>query len=160
MGFQHTLFLKKDTEDVAGLPDEHDGSLYHWCAGARDFATTVRWFGSVMEEDNEKVLFTPLQAGKLLAHLTTELLPHYMVLMQGYDEFVEDIFWDEEMKMEEKCLQSYAILRQMKRGLEGESFRCSAQLEELHKMKIILNGLASLIARMKEDDILVWELSC
>ena len=159
MGFQHTLYLQRDSEAIAGFPDEHDGTLYHWCSGARLFASSVRSYGSASKDDNEKVFFTPLQAGKLLAALTAELLSHYLVLMRGYDEFVQDIYWDEEMKADEKCLQSYAILRQMKNGLKDESFYYSSQFDELYKMEKIVKGLNSLIARMKEDDILVWELS-
>ena len=42
MSFQHTLYLKRDAKAVEGQPDELDGTLYHWCAGVRDFASSVR----------------------------------------------------------------------------------------------------------------------
>jgi hypothetical protein len=158
MSFQHTLYLKKDTKAVEGQPDELDGTLYHWCAGVRDFASSVRAHGTVVDEYT--VEFTPSQALKFMADLMNEFYEQRTAMYASYNEFVFHVLESENMKVDEKCLESYAIMREMYNKMEEASHWYSEQFShETYKMNKIINGFIHLCKRMAPDDILVWSFS-
>lgn len=161
MGFQHKFYLKRNESTLTD--DNLDGRTYYWQCGARDFADVVRRFGSVEEDlPDGRVTFTPLQLLKLTSAMSSELYEEYRILKDGYDDFCENVIWAEDQSNVNKMsFDSYSILREEWRKYKDiSSDRYIDNFEEPHKMTNILTGLYSIVETMKDDDILIWELSC
>ena len=159
MAFQHTLYLKRDAEKVAGLPDEQDGVLYHWCSGTRDFSSSVRAHGTLVDSERGIYHFTLVQAVRFYADITKEIYEQYRVLMDGYEDFQDELYKDEDKNLNADllALNSYAILRFVSKDMKDAPMWYTRQFEESYKMDKIMKGFAHLLSRMEADDILVWE---
>jgi hypothetical protein len=156
MAFQHTLYLKRHAEDIKGLPDIHENRLYFWSNGARNFAHEVQVHGTKV--DDHHYHFTPLQAAIFLAKLTQEFVAQRMELMDSYEDFLDNVFRNEDMKADEKQLESYAILRRTKNRMDEVSYWYTNTFGDEFRLKRIMDGFTTLVSRMKEDDVLVWEM--
>ena len=159
MGFQHTLYLKRDAEAVKGLPDEQDGILYHWCSGMRDFSSSVRYYGALVDNERGIYHFTLEQAMRFYVELTKEIYEQYRVLIDGYEDFQDELYKDEDQNLNPDllALNSYAILRSVSKDMKDAPMFFTRQFEDAYKMDKIVKGFAHLLSRMKADDILVWE---
>lgn len=156
MGFQHTLYLKQHAELVKDQRDEYEDKLFFWCAGARSFAHEVQVHGTKVDEHHYH--FTPLQAAIFLAKLTQEFMGQRETLMQCYEDFLDNVFRNEEMKSDEKQLESYAILREARHKMDEVSYWYTNTFGDEFRLKRIMDGFTILVSRMKEDDVLVWEM--
>jgi hypothetical protein len=154
MSFQHVLYLKRDSEEIKDLPDHLDGIRYYWQCGARDFADTLKRFGTTVEDCRYE--FNSHQLARLLASLMTEFMQHYKVYDKAYDDFFKNVKNSEDTKADMNCVNSYAILRNMDSEMEGLSHHYYDEFEQSYRMYRIIDGLTSLTLNMKEDDILVW----
>jgi hypothetical protein len=94
--------------------------------------------------------------------MSSELYEEYRILKDGYDDFCENVIWAEDQSNVNKMsFDSYSILREEWRKYKDISHdRCIDNFEEPHKMTNILTGLYSIVETMKDDDILIWKLSC
>lgn len=161
MGFQHTLYLKRDSEEVRNkdenydLPDHLDGVKYFWQCGARDFAETVRRFGTKVGDYMYE--FTPHQVARILATLMTEIMEHYEVYDKAYEDYRDSVKYNEEAKADRLCADSYVILRTMDKEIDKASHHYYDEFEDSYRMFRIIKGLTTLVRQMKEDDVLVWE---
>lgn len=160
MGFQHTIYLKRNESTVND--DNLDGVTYYWQCGARGLADTVRSFGTVENNlPDGYVTFTPLQLLKLISAIGSEIYDEYRVLRDGYDDYISTAVWSEPVPADKLALDAYAMWRAAYRkisALDGDKHLDN--FEEPHKMTNILTGLYSIVETMKDDDILIWELSC
>jgi hypothetical protein len=62
------------------------------------------------------------------------------------------------MKADEKQLESYAILRRTKNRMDEVSHWYTNTFGDEFRLKRIMDGFTTLVSRMKEDDVLVWEM--
>ena len=161
MSFQHTLYLKRDSEEVRSkdenldLPDHLDGVKYFWQCGAREFADTVRRFGTKVDEYTYE--FGPHQVARILAALMAEVMEHYEVYDKAYEDYRENVKYNEEAKTDKLCADSYAILRTMDKEMDKTSHYYYDEFKDSYRMFRIVKGLTTLARQMKEDDVLVWE---
>ena len=161
MSFQYTLYLKRDSKEVRSkdenydLPDHLDGIKYFWQCGARGFVDTVRRFGTKVGECTYE--FNPQQVARLLAALMAEIIEHYEVYDKAYEDYRENVKYNEEAKADKLCADSYAILRTMDREMDKTPRHYYDEFEDSYRMFRIIKGLTTLTSRMNEDDILVWE---
>lgn len=158
---QHTFYLKRNESTVTD--DNLDGRTYYCQCGARDLADVVRKFGSVKDElPDGYVTFTPLQLLKLISAISSELYEEYRILKDGYDDFCDNVIWAEDQtNVNKMSFDSYSILREEWRKYKDvSSGRYLYNFEEPHKMTNILTGLYSIVETMRDDDILIWKLSC
>lgn len=154
MSFQHTLYLKRDSEEVKDQPEHLDGTKYHWVMGARDFADTVKRFGTKV---NDYIFeFNSNQVARLLADLMAEFMQHYEVYDKAYDDFLTNVKYNDSLSADMRCIESYAIIRSLDNKMEELPDYYYTQFAELFRMIRIIKALTSLTSRMKEDDILVW----
>lgn len=161
MGFQHTFYLKRNEDTLND--DNLDGITYRWQCGARDFSDTVRRFGTVEDKlPNGYVTFKPVQLLRLISAIGSELYGEYRILKDGYYDFVENVVYSDPQGHADKlALDSYAIWRSAYKELSELEPRTHLDgFEEPHKMTNILTGLYSIVETMRDDDILVWKLSC
>jgi hypothetical protein len=154
MAFQHTLYLKSDSEEVKDLPDNLDGVKYFWQCGARDFADTVKYYGTKVSDCTYE--FSNYQVARLLGTLMKELMQQYEVYDKAHSDFLDNVKYSEDTTAEMNCVNSYAILRNMDKELREAPHLYYDEFEDSYRMFNIIKGLTSLISRMKEDDILVW----
>lgn len=163
MGFQHTLYLKRDAEEVRSkdenldLPDHLDGKKYVWQCGARDFTNTVRRFGTQVDE--YKYEFAPHHVVRILAALMAEVIEHYEVYDKAWEDYRDNVKYNEEAKADKLCVDSYAILRTMDKEMDKTSRHYYYEFEDSYRMFRIIKGLTILASTMNEDDVLVWEAS-
>ena len=161
MGFQHTLYLKRFANEVRNkdesldLPDHLDGKKYIWQCGARDFADTVRHFGTKVGEYTYE--FAPHQVARILAVLMAEIIEHYEVYDKAYKDYCDNVKFNEEAKADKLCADSYAILRTMDREMDKTSRHYYYEFEDSYRMFRIIKGLTAFASTMSEDDVLVWE---
>lgn len=161
MGFQHTLYLKRFASEVRSkdenydLPDHLDGKKYVWQCGARDFADTVRHFGTKVGDYVYE--FAPYQVARILAALMTELIQHYEVYDKAHEDYRDNIKYNEKARADRLCTDSYAILRTMDNEMDKTSCRYLDEFEDSYRMFRIVKGLSGIASTMNEDDILVWE---
>lgn len=161
MGFQHTLYLKRFANEVRSkdeshdLPDHLDGKKYIWQCGARDFASTVRYFGTKVGDYIYE--FTPHQVARILAALMAEVMEHYEVYDKAYKDYRDNVKYNEEAKADKLCADSYAILRTMDKEIDETSHHYYDEFQDSYRMFRIVKGLSAIALTMKEDDILVWE---
>jgi hypothetical protein len=156
MGFQHTLYLKRDAETIKGSLLHYENKLCFWSNGARNFAHEVQVHGTKVDERHYH--FTPLQAAIFLAKLTKEFMAQRAELMDSYEDFLDNVFRNKEMKSDEKQLESYAILRRTKNRMDEVSYWYTNTFGDEFRLKRIMDGFTTLVSRMKEDDVLVWEM--
>jgi hypothetical protein len=161
MGFQHTLYLKRFASEVRNkdenldLPDHLDGKKYVWQCGARDFADTVRQFGTKVDEYTYE--FAPHQVARILAALMSEVIEHYEVYDKAHEDYRDNVKYNEEAKADKLCADSYAILRTMDREMDETSHHYYDEFEDSYRMFRIVKGLNRIASTMNEDDVLVWE---
>lgn len=155
MGFQHTFYLKRHSE--LGEDESYDGPEQKWIAGCRDFAQTIKYFGT--DIGNDKVSFTPLQLLKLIMDISSDVAKQWYIFADAYDDYCENVKYNEDIDLEQKMLDSYSIFRTADRLLQDCPSRNVEDLESVDKMKILISNLESLVSEMKEDDIVIWELS-
>lgn len=161
MGFQHTLYLKRFTSEVRSkdenldLPDHLDGKKYVWQCGARDFADTVRRFGTKVDEFTYE--FAPHQVARILAALMAELIVHYEIYDKAYEDYRDNVKYNEEAKTDKLCVDSYAILRTMDNEMDKTSRHYYDEFEDSYRMFRIVKGLSGIASTMNEDDVLVWK---
>lgn len=161
MGFQHTLYLKRFAGEVRSkdenydLPDYLDGKKYIWQCGARDFVSTVRYFGTKVGDYMYE--FTPHQVARLLAALMAEVMEHYEVYDKAYEDYRDNVKYNEEARADKLCADSYAILRTMDKEMDKTSHHYLDEFEDSYRMFRIVKGLSAIALTMKEDDVLVWE---
>ena len=161
MGFQHTLYLKRFASEVRSkdenrdLPDHLDGKKYVWQCGARDFADTVRRFGTKV--DNYVYEFTPHQVARILGALMTEVMEHYEVYDKVYEDYRDNVKYNEEARADKLCADSYAILRTMDKEMDKTSRHYYYEFEDSYRMFRIVRGLSGIALTMNEDDVLIWE---
>lgn len=160
MGFQHTIYLKRNESTLND--DNLDGITYRWQSGARDLSDTVRRFGTVEDNlPNGYVTFKPVQLLRLISAIGSEIYGEYRILKDGYYDFVENVVYsDPQGHADTLALDSYAIWRSAHKSLSYLETMHLDEFEEPHKMTNILTGLYSIASDMKEDDILIWKLSC
>jgi hypothetical protein len=156
MGFQHTLYLKRDAETIKGFLLHYENKLCFWSNGARNFAHEVQVHGT--KADDHHYHFTPLQAAIFLAKLTQEFIAQRAELMDSYEDFLDNVFRNEDMKADEKQLESYTILRRAKNRMDEVSYWYTNTFGDEFRLKRIMDGFTTLVSRMKEDDVLVWEM--
>lgn len=154
MGFQHTFYLKRHSELCED--DAYDGPKEKWIAGCRDFAKTIKYFGTDIGSD--KVSFTPFQLLKLIMDISSDVAGQWYIFSDAYDDYCENVKYNEDSRPEEKMLDSYSILRTADRALSDCPARNVKDLESVDKMKILISNLESLVSEMKEDDVVIWEL--
>lgn len=155
MSFQHTLYLKRDSEEVRDLPEHLDGIKYHWQCGARALTTCLEHFGTKTSESYYE--FNSHQIARFLAALMSEFMTHYAVYIKAHNDFIENVKYNEDSKADIKCIDSYAILREADNEIEEQSHHYYGSFENPQRMFNIIKGLTSLTMRMKEDDVLIWE---
>lgn len=161
MGFQHTLYLKRFANEVRSknenydLPDHLDGKKYIWQCGARDFADTVRRFGTKVGEDMYE--FVPHQVARILGALMAEVMERYEVYDKAWEDYRDNVKYNEEAKADKLCADSYAILRTMDKEIDKTSRHYYDEFEDSYRMFRIVKGLSGIASTMNEDDVLVWE---
>lgn len=161
MGFQHTLYLKRFAAEVRSkdeshdLPDHLDGKKYIWQSGARDFASTVRYFGTKVGDYVYE--FTPHQVARILAALMAEVMEHYEVYDKAYEDYRDSVKYNEEARADRLSADSYAILRTMDKEMDETSHHYYDEFQDSYRMFRIVKGLSAIALTMKEDDVLVWE---
>ena len=161
MGFQHTLYLKRFASEVRNkdenldLPDHLDGKKYIWQCGARGFADTVRYFGTKVGECTYE--FAPHQVARILGALMVEIMEHYEVYDKAYEDYRDNVKYNEEARTDRLCTESYAILRTMDREMNETSRHYYDEFEDSYRMFRIVKGLSAIAKTMNEDDVLVWE---
>ena len=161
MGFQHTLYLKRFASEVRSkdenldLPDHLDGKKYVWQCGAREFADTVRHFGTKVSDYVYE--FTPHQVARILAALMTEFIQHYEVYDKAWEDYRDNVKYNEEARADKLCADSYAILRTMDREMDKTPHLYYDEFEDSYRMFRIVKGLSGIASTMNEDDVLVWE---
>ena len=161
MGFQHTLYLKRFASEVRNkdesrdLPDHLDGKKYIWQCGARDFTSTVRYFGTKVGDYVYE--FTPHQVARILAALMAEVMEHYEVYDKAYEDYCDNVKYNEEARADRLCADSYAILRTMDKEMDKTSHHYYDEFQDSYRMFRIVKGLSAIVLTMKEDDVLVWE---
>lgn len=161
MGFQHTLYLKRFANEVRNkdenydLPDHLDGKKYIWQCGARDFADTVKHFGTKV--DDYVYEFAPHQVARILAALMIEIIQHYEVYDKAHEDYCDNIKYNEKARADKLCADSYAILRTMDKEMDETSHHYYDEFEDSCRMFRIVKGLSNIASTMNEDDVLVWE---
>lgn len=161
MGFQHTLYLKRFASEVRSkdenrdLPDHLDGKKYVWQCGARDFADTVRRFGTKVGDYVYE--FAPHQVARILGALMAEVMEHYEVYDKVYEDYRDNVKYNEEARADKLCADSYAILRTMDKEMDKTSRHYYYEFEDPYRMFRIIRGLSGIAQTMSEDDVLVWE---
>lgn len=161
MGFQHTLYLKRFASEVRSkdeshdLPDHLDGKKYIWQCGARDFASTVRYFGTKVGDYIYE--FTPHQVARILAALMAEVMEHYEVYDKAYEDYRDNVKYNEEARADRLCADSYTILRTMDKEMDKTSHQYYDEFQDSYRMFRIVKGLSAIALTMKEDDVLIWE---
>jgi hypothetical protein len=87
----------------------------------------------------------------------TEFIQHYEVYDKAYEDYRDNVKYNEEARADKLCADSYAILRTMDKEMDKTPHLYYDEFEDSYRMFRIVKGLSGIASTMNEDDVLVWE---